>query len=114
MTTVFLICDGCGFEVDLEKSPAHDKQALRRQAIGYGWITAGDEDYCPNCFPGWDCKDGNKIKCKKCNRPPTPHGHDPCIADLPCVKAACCGHGIKGGFITFRDGRTYYFEKLRR
>lgn len=61
---------------------------------------------------GWTLKNG-KIICVKCNRQKTPHGHDPCIADLPCVSSACCGHGIKAGYITFRDGRTFYFEKMR-
>lgn len=28
----------------------------------------------------------------------TPAGHDPCIADLPGVYFACCGHGGEAGF----------------
>lgn len=36
-------------------------------------------------------------KCKQCGMYPTADGHDPCIANLPGVKYACCGHGIKEG-----------------
>jgi hypothetical protein len=52
--------------------------------------------------------------CVKCRRPRTPKGHDPCIADLPAVQGACCGHGVGGGYIQFADGRTFYFDKLTR
>lgn len=35
---------------------------------------------------------------------PTPEGHDPCIADLPGVDFACCGHGCQAGYIAFANG----------
>lgn len=42
--------------------------------------------------------------CPKCGGTPTPEGHDPCIANLPGVMAACCGHGIRYGYIYFENG----------
>lgn len=50
--------------------------------------------------------------CKKCNMYPTKEGHDPCIANLPGVLNACCGHGVKKAYIAFEDGRVVrgYFE----
>lgn len=34
--------------------------------------------------------------CVRCGLPPTATGADPCIADLPDVAYACCGHGGYG------------------
>ena len=48
--------------------------------------------------------------CPKCNEVPTEEGHDPCIANLPGVKFACCGHGVEQGYITFEDNRTIRFK----
>jgi hypothetical protein len=44
--------------------------------------------------------------CRKCGaQTPTAAGHDPCIADLPGVAFACCGHGSRrGGYIYFTNG----------
>lgn len=39
----------------------------------------------------------NKI-CEHCLMPRTKAGHDPCIADLPGVFFACCGHAGTAGF----------------
>jgi len=36
--------------------------------------------------------------CKNCGCPPTAKGHDACIADLPDVKHACCGHGVEKAY----------------
>ena len=41
-------------------------------------------------------------QCERCGKPPTATGHDPCIADLPGVLAACCGHG-GAGYVFFDD-----------
>jgi hypothetical protein len=42
--------------------------------------------------------------CAKCGlRRPT-SGHDPCIANLPGVIFACCGHGVEQGYILFENG----------
>lgn len=47
--------------------------------------------------------------CKLCDEPRTERGHDPCIANLPGVVFACCGHGLENGYIKFTDGRALYF-----
>ena len=36
--------------------------------------------------------------CSYCERPTTRKGHDPCIANLPGVVFACCGHAGKDAF----------------
>lgn len=43
------------------------------------------------------------------------YGHDPCIANLPGVEFACCGHGIEPGYVKFIDGRVIrgHFEARR-
>ena len=46
-----------------------------------------------------------KLKCPMCKRPVTKKDHDPCIANLPGVKNACCGHGGEG-YIQFENGIT--------
>lgn len=43
-------------------------------------------------------------RCPLCGEMPTPEGHDPCIANLPGVTAACCGHGVEPGYVTFETG----------
>lgn len=47
----------------------------------------------------------NLRPCVKCGLMPTLEGHDPCIANLPGVQNACCGHGVERGYIQFTDGR---------
>ncbi|HEC67163.1 MAG TPA: hypothetical protein ENI23_17940 [bacterium] len=51
-------------------------------------------------------------ECAECGIAPTEKGHDACIANLPNVKNACCGHGKRGlGYIQFEDEvlPTLYF-----
>ena len=45
-----------------------------------------------------------KLKCCMCNKQATDTGHDPCIANLPGVASACCGHGETKGYIEFENG----------
>lgn len=53
--------------------------------------------------------DDNLRPCKKCGLNPTDYGgHDPCIANLPGVRNACCGHGIDEPYVEFDDGRWLY------
>jgi hypothetical protein len=47
----------------------------------------------------------NSRPCPKCMECPRSDDHDPCIAELPGVIGACCGHGIERGFVVFADGR---------
>jgi hypothetical protein len=42
--------------------------------------------------------------CEHCGLKRTKEGHDPCIANLPGVKNACCGHGQGQGYIQFTNG----------
>jgi hypothetical protein len=55
----------------------------------------------------WIASPTNKRKriCAKCRQPRSKQGHDPCIANLPGVLDACCGHGVGDGYIMFVDGR---------
>jgi hypothetical protein len=49
----------------------------------------------------------DKIRsCPRCGGIPTTDGHDSCIANLPGVKNACCGHGVSEGYIEFENGTT--------
>lgn len=47
--------------------------------------------------------------CPNCGKMPTKEGHDACIANLPGVQNACCGHGRERGYIQFTDGRVIRF-----
>jgi hypothetical protein len=45
--------------------------------------------------------------CTKCGLPPTPEGHDACIANLPGVRNACCGHGhTEDAYVSFDNGHV--------
>ena len=42
----------------------------------------------------------------------TRKGHDPCLADLPGVVNACCGHGFMGGYATLHNGFCLRAKRL--
>lgn len=65
-----------------------DRQALRRR----GWLIAGD-DANPD-------RDLTADLCLACGCLRTPELHDPCIANLPAVLYACCGHGWSGHIVS--------------
>lgn len=48
----------------------------------------------------------NPRPCITCGLRQTSEGHDPCIANLPGIRNACCGHGVTEGYLNFSDGRT--------
>ena len=51
-------------------------------------------------------------RCKACFRTRTPEGHDPCIANLPGVKNACCGHGGETtAYCEWEDGVVEYWQE---
>jgi len=52
-------------------------------------------------------------RCSACKEHRTPEGHDPCIANLPGVLYACCGHGNEEGYIKFEDGRVIRFNAVQ-
>ena len=57
---------------------------------------------------GW--RDG---RCVKCAKPPTELGHDPCIADLPGVRYACCGHGGEAvAYCAYTDGSVHCWYEV--
>jgi hypothetical protein len=49
-------------------------------------------------------EDAEPRACPKCKKMPTEDGHDPCIANLPGVAYACCGHGVDDAYVKFPDG----------
>jgi hypothetical protein len=64
----------------------------------------------------WYYEDGQKIteyrKCPKCHKMPV-DGQDACIANLPGVLNACCGHGVEDGYIQFTDNTVIRFKLLK-
>lgn len=57
--------------------------------------------------------------CTKCHIKPTTDGHDACIANLPGVQYACCGHGIEGhDYVKVNDGRRLsldeYYKEFKK
>lgn len=73
-------------------------------------------------YRNWRYSDGTLTKdvdtktlvCPECGKTETEDGHDPCIANLPGVKFACCGHGKEGPYVTYEDGTSYYDEDAIR
>lgn len=42
--------------------------------------------------------------CALCGHMPLENGEDYCLGHIPGVKAACCGHGVKGyGYILYKN-----------
>jgi hypothetical protein len=52
--------------------------------------------------------------CENCDQYSTEEGHDACIANLPGVIHACCGHGKEEGYVKLENGITIrgYFEHV--
>ena len=91
----------------------------------YCWIVGGhtarfDEDadewvYADDLSAvGWP----HKRPCPRCGRMPTEEGHDACIANLPGVISACCGHGVGDKalypFVIFDDGEELRGEEAAK
>ena len=73
---------------------------------GIGWVLSSTKE------PLTDEIESNLI-CPKCNKISTIDGHDPCIANLPSVEFACCGHGIDSmqqAYIKYNDGTVIRFD----
>lgn len=77
------------------------------EVAGYVWEDSG----APIIFNG----EYVERACAACGRMPSPEGHDACIADLPGVAFACCGHGRPFGnapaYVKFDDGRELQREE---
>lgn len=62
----------------------------------------------------------NLRPCKGCSLHIARGSHDPCIANLPGTKNACCGHGLDrtasghnpNGYVALADGRMFRFSGL--
>lgn len=74
----------------------------------------GHQIFWDNVNEQWVYEDGTKKNnhrsCPKCGKIKTKEGHDPCLSKLPGVKNACCGHGIKEGYLQFIDGTIIRFN----
>jgi hypothetical protein len=82
-------------------------------AFGHGTYLDPDEVYAPGEFDKYRyCDTGELVyeaaprACPRCGEFPTSEGHDPCIANLPGVSNACCGHGVEPGYVQLNNGRT--------
>jgi protein gp37 len=60
-------------------------------------------------------------RCWRCGEYPTAKGHDPCLANLPSVIDACCGHGVERAYLVLANGFCLtgrwlknYLEKIGR
>lgn len=40
--------------------------------------------------------------CPYCGKESTKEGHDACIANIPCICHACCGHGRELGYVSIK------------
>jgi len=75
----------------------------------------GHKIYCKNKKWYYEEDDTPTTKakpCPKCKEFPTKEGHDPCIANLPDVSAACCGHGTEPGYVQVFNGNNYIAMSL--
>lgn len=54
----------------------------------------------------------NPRLCPKCSKMPTEEGYDGCLGKLPGILEACCGHGIRKGYIIFENGKKIYFDNI--
>jgi len=66
-------------------------------------------------YSDWRYSDGSKIKeqeraCTRCGTPAIKEGHDHCIANLPNVAFACCGHGVEDGYVKLNNGKSIRFN----
>lgn len=58
------------------------------------------------CDTGQPVADWPDRPCGYCGAANTADGHDACIANLPDVAGACCGHGVeRDAYVLFDDGR---------
>jgi hypothetical protein len=79
-----------------------------RLGRAYGHDIVTDKDgvtrYCDDLS---EVGEGNLRPCVLCGANPADFdGHDPCMANLPGVRNACCGHGIDEPYVEFEDGRV--------
>jgi hypothetical protein len=56
----------------------------------------------------------NSRPCPRCGKLPIGGAYDACLGKLKGVKAACCGHGVEKGYISYNNGVWKELPKLRR
>ncbi len=61
----------------------------------------------------WGLSSGARPRCPRCGLHATRKGHDPCLADLPYVINACCGHGEHFAYATLRNGFCFVGKSLK-
>jgi hypothetical protein len=54
----------------------------------------------------------NERPCTYCGKMPTPEGHDACLGRIPDVIHACCGHGVRPGYLIKTNGYRMLLPKI--
>lgn len=49
--------------------------------------------------------------CKRCGCYPTKEGYDACLGHLEGVVHACCGHGVKEGYVWYENESVKIYSK---
>lgn len=84
---------------------------------GYKIYWAGEDEFFRDI---WKYADNNEVveysynkrPCGYCGRHNTENDHDACIANLPGVRNACCGHGeIKDCYVQFDIDNAIYGQE---
>lgn len=71
-----------------------------------GWPISFDGEAWRYDVDGVRVSDAPNRICGHCGVSNTSAGHDPCIANLPRVQNACCGHGdTAAAYVKFNDGQ---------
>ncbi|MCB1711529.1 MAG: hypothetical protein KDH96_03330 [Candidatus Riesia sp.] len=78
----------------------------------YGHLTYYENNKWVYADTGEEVPEVPTRKCPRCNLCPTKEGHDACLGKLPGVSYACCGHGVKRGYMMFSDGKIVRFTQL--
>jgi len=82
--------------------PATPPQASRSKTVTShtrGHLIYWDEDRKAWFYADDSTSVSNERPCAKCNKMPTPEGHDPCLGHIPGAIGVCCGHGVQDGFV---------------
>jgi len=71
-------------------------------------VRVGDALYCDTLDP----VEGVERPCASCGVVADEDAPDPCLGSLPGVTYACCGHGVRRGYIRFENGTTLRFPDV--
>lgn len=84
---------------------------LEMSDYGFGNPIVFKNDEWIMCDTGeryWDEEVFKNLICPRCGLKATEDGHDPCIANLPNVDFACCGHGLEADKIGYQLAYIMY------